>query len=200
MTTNAVKVEFRTDEPVVVIFSYNGGGPVLRAPLKPKTDDRFSEILSELQPNTFYQVRLDLTDVAGNQAVHHFEFRTAAFALPAPARVEALTTQLVPLGGASYELRATVGLGYGPGAPAAGYEVDVAVYYRTHDGTTLRHLGLRTATSDGFGRAEYQLTLPRTPVPGSGSVHFVVLGARAPAGAPVYAASENATSSTSFVY
>lgn len=200
VTSNAVKVEFQTDEPVHVVFSYNGGGPVLRAPLKPKTDDRFSEVLSELQPDTFYQVRLALTDVAGNQALHHFEFRTASLVLPPPARVEALSTQLVPTGGASFDLRAAVQLGFGQGSPAAGYEVEVAVYYRSNSGAALRHLGLRTATSDALGRAEYQLTLPRTPVAGSGRVHFVVLGARAPAGAPVYAASENTASSTTFVY
>jgi YVTN family beta-propeller protein len=192
-TTNAIKLEFHADEPVRVLFSYNGGSPVLRAPLKPKQDTDFSIVLSELKPDTVYDIELNMTDLAGNVALPHVVVRTLPLALPSPARVTDLEMTLIQsTGGVSgTDLLARTTFELDPGAPAVNYALHARAYYSSNDDSVQVDLGAFGTTTGPAGRASFRFTIPSTITPGQGKVYFLVDEVRAPSGMPVYVEGED---------
>ncbi len=202
ITTNAVKFEFHMDEPTRVLFSYNGGIPVLRAPLKPMHDTDFSIVVGELTADTVYDFEFSMTDLAGNVALPHVIFRTKAFVLPTPAHVSDLDLQLIrdALGSTNVELLARVTLEHGSGVPAVGYDVQARAYYATDDDTQQIDLGMHSVISSRTGRSTFRIQVPTTVVPGQGRIYFTVEHARPPAGGAVYAEGNDTPMNASIAY
>lgn len=188
-TTNAIKFEFHTNEPARALFSYNGGGPVLRAPLKPKHGKHFSVVLSELEPNSPYDIEVHLTDLEGNVSTPHLVAHTLPFVQPHPAFVSSFELGLIQAaGGASgADVRARVTMELDSGVPAAGYDLEGIAYYVADDDSQHVDLGVHRKTTGPAGRAGFRITIPANIPQGQGHIYFAVKAVRAPGGSPIYA-------------
>lgn len=188
-TTNTVKLEFHTDEPVRCLLSFNGGPPVLRAPLKPKQDVDFSLVVGELKSNTVYDFELHLTDLAGNVTLSHVIVPTKAYSLPNPAHVVNLDLSIIQdasgTGPSDFAARVTMELS--PGSPAVGYTVQVVAYYSAYDESQQINLGTFVGNTNRAGRHGFRIVVPQSLPSGLGEVYFVVEKVTAPVGMPIYA-------------
>jgi len=190
-TTNAIKLEFETDEPARVLFSYNDGPYVLRAPLFPKHDVAFSEVLSELDPSTPYTVRLDMYDPAGNWSSHEFETGTLGFVKPDPLYVEDIELDILSVPGTqvSHWVRARVDLRIDDLPPMMpGYNVTARLYYQADSGDSPIMVApdLQTWLVQSSGRVNFYAPIPAQVTPGSGDLTFVVERIGPPPGMPPY--------------
>lgn len=191
ITTNSAKLEFETSEETRILFSYNGGGPVLRAPLKPRFDDSFSEILSELEPGTYYQVRLRMEDLNRNFSDAYAGFYTRSLGTPALARIEDIGIAALGARAGPGWLRAGLTLGFGGGAPAPGYQVRTSVYYVADDESTLVEIEQAVRITGADGRIEFDLAVPPQIPRGAGNLHLVVREVSPPPGGAVHARGED---------
>ncbi|MCB9915436.1 MAG: YncE family protein [Planctomycetes bacterium] len=189
VTTNTIKFEFHTDEPSRALFSYNGGPPVLRAPLKPKHGQHFSIVLNELEPSTFYDVQISLTDLAGNVSTPHFGVNTLGFVEPTPAHVTDLNLSLVENanGGPEADLAVRLSMELDAGVPAVGYDMRAVIYYASNDDSVHVDLGPQRILTNVAGRGVLRVSLPTSIPRGQGRLYFAVERVREPAGMPIYA-------------
>lgn len=186
-TQTTVKFEFRTNELCRVEISLNGGSVVQRLPIGPQWDDRFSVVLGTLQPNSSYQIDLELTDPAGN--VQHIAqtFATKPSVFPTPIAIDSLAVRTLATGNpaTSCTLDATVKLTAGSATPQPGYTLQARVFRADALGTLTMINPNATAVSDSTGAARF--TLPLGPPPAMpGIVYLVVYAVTAPPGAPPY--------------
>lgn len=199
VTTNAVRLEWRTTEPVRVLISYDGETPVLRAPLKPRWDDTFSEVVAELEPGRTYDFEFELQDLNQNFSYVNFPVTTLPLSEPEPARLEELELiHVTQTGGEALRVRAR--LTWGPDGPAPGYAVHGSAYYVSDDESVYVDLGDHTATSGGQGNAIFFMPIPGSIAMGAGKLYFSVEAADPPGAAAPYVEGMDALSWGSIDY
>ncbi|TDJ69555.1 MAG: YncE family protein [Planctomycetota bacterium] len=181
-TNHAIKFEFATDEQARALISYDGGIPVLRAPLKPKFDDVFSVVISDLEAATTYHFEMSLDDPAGNSRIVTFDFETTGANFPTPVRVENIHLQLV--GTAPQKVHASVLVMRGGDMPVMGYSLNASLYYVTPSGVEFLARG-QTWIGSPTGTAHFFIPIPSGLQPG-GELVFVMGGIDEPPGEVPY--------------
>ena len=199
VTTNAIKFELTTDEPTRMYIAYNGGGPVLRAPLFPKHDTEFSEIIGELQPGTDYTVQLSLNDPAGNSAVYEFQTRTLELVQPVPTHVQNIQLTMDRSAG-GMRMRVTMSLREGDHPAQPGYNLVGRVYHEGSSGLSLVADQVQTWLINPNGIANMYVDIPPSITPGSGTLLFVIDHIDAPPGRPAYVGADNMESMESIQF
>lgn len=185
VTTNSVKLEFETNEATRVIF-FVDGQPVLRAPLFPKHDTEFSEILSMLEPGTTYEIELWLRDPRGNLRIDSTTVTTRSLVQGQPVHVEAIDLEVLAGVDGSW-LRAGVRLA-AQGSPdlGRGWNLRGRVFHRAPDGV----LSPVTEEAQGWtypsSSARIFVRLPESLVGKAGELIFVIEDAAGPPGSPPY--------------
>ncbi|MCP3914751.1 MAG: hypothetical protein GY711_04225 [bacterium] len=183
-TQNTIKFEFRTNELAKILVSYDGGLPVLRAPIYPFYDDRFSVIVNRLEPGTQYNLEIEMEDPSGNISQVILSTSTTAMVAPAPIYIEDVSLAH----GAANALNAQVELTRDGSLPVGlGYTVHAAIY-------RIPFFGLPTVITDdvsaavnGNGQANFSLQVPSAfRVRGGGLYYFIVHTVDGPAGGAVY--------------
>lgn len=198
-TTNAVRLEWRTNEPVRVTVSYNGQTPVLRTPLKPRYDDTFSEVVGNLEPDTLYHFQFHMQDLNNKVSLVHFDVQTRPLVEPLPARIEELElAQVVQTGGPV--LRARVKLTWGADGPAPGYELHATAYYASDDESLQVDLGNHSATTGPQGLVNFYLPIPQSIATGAGKLYFSVESIDAPGASAPYVEGMDVLSWSSLPY
>jgi DNA-binding beta-propeller fold protein YncE len=198
-TARSAKIEFATNEQVRALFSYDGGYPILRWPLLPSFDDRFSVVLNELEPGRETSVGIHLTDPAGNASDVNVPVRTLDRVLPVPVRVEDIELDILHLQSAD-KVRARIHLRRGDVAPALGYNVRAALYHDspTHGPSLVKNLQTWLARSDGV--VVFLVPVPATIHPGDGKFVLAIQGIDAPTGQPLHVRGEDVEQRASLDY
>ena len=181
-TNHSIKFEFETDEQARALIAYNGGGPVLRAPLKPKYDGVFSIVISELEPATAYHFEIMLDDPAGNARDYTFDFETTDGNFPTPVHVEDIELQLV--GTSPQQVYAKVLLMRGEDTPVMGYSLNANLFHVTTSGVEFV-APAQTWVGHPSGYAHFFIPIPPGLQPG-GELVFVMGGVDEPPGEVPY--------------
>ncbi|MDP6539074.1 MAG: hypothetical protein QF410_05960, partial [Planctomycetota bacterium] len=190
-TTNAVKFEYETDEPVRVLISYDDGPPVMREPLKPKRGVSFSTVISELEPGRDYVFHLDMEDPKGNQTVVDFGVSTLPLVLGAPVRIENVDMAVLRSTASRMLMRARVELARGAGTPDPGYVVEASLYHDIGGQLKLVAGDLLSTPSGSDGSARFQMVLPPGLSVSTGTLELVLREVHAPPGATPHARGED---------
>jgi DNA-binding beta-propeller fold protein YncE len=126
-TSNTLKIEFRTSEMCRVHVHLNGGPAVQRVPLDHRADTEHWVVLNELEPNTTYQIGLEMRDPALNIATDTTAvFTTLPRSTAVPVAIDSI--QLGLQFTATVNLLALVQLTSGGVPVGAGYTVHADVY------------------------------------------------------------------------
>lgn len=197
-TANTLKFEFVTDEPCRVHVHLNGGPAVQRVPLDHRADTEHWVILNELEPNTTYQIGLELRDPSVNTFTDNTTvFATLPRSTPMPVSIDSI--QLGLQFAATTNLLGTVVLKSGGAPVGAGYFVHAAVYRAPLSG------GMSLVASDVFapssasGQVGFRVPLSNT-LGSPSTYYFVVTSIESPPGAAPYVKAYDTESFDTIVY
>ncbi len=199
-TTNTLKFEFDTSEFCKVSISYNGNPPVARVPFNKIGDHRHWVVLGDLDPDTDYQIALEMRDAAGNVAVDSStRFRTRPRATPDPVHVGSIALSSIQLAPGSPGLRSVVTIDRGLVPGGSGYAVKAAVYQLDAAGSLHMIQSEMSVRTNSVGTAIFTVGLP--PAGSSpGMVYFVVKGVVAPPSSPPWVRGLDAQTTATMPY